>query len=219
MHSLTAVGGSNTYLDILTVIFHERHTNRSPFFPCQLTPLICSQMPSLRISGLDSIGISEVRCTTACVDTLSIRVQNLDTEVGFFISIVSTIIQNHRIFHDQNTLGSGIDGHVVGDRLRLTGCIPVTETYGSHRSGRHRMKHAVGSRIHLRRIDMQGMATVLRVRTVINYTDIVIRCLSGMFLVHTIRTYHIRTIQVNVVDTVVLGAIDENIRLVNKVRP
>ena len=74
------------------------------------------------------------------------------------------------------------------------------------------MQQTIGTGIDLRRIHMQGMLTILRVRSVVHYTNIVKRGLTRMFLVLTICTHDVRAIEVHIIDAVVLRTIDEYIR-------
>ena len=126
------------------------------------------------------------------------------------------VLKDDGVFTDQDTLRCGIDEYIIGNRLCLSEPVPVTETDRSERTIGHGLQKTIRTRVVLRRIDMKRMTTLDSVRTKIDDTDAVVRRSACVRIrVITIGTSHIRTIEIDIVDTVVLRTIDENHRLID----
>ena len=193
------------------MVRHEVNTDGGPVFPRRF--LVARRVPTGSHTGL----VGKLGVSACLVDELTVLVQHLQIEARLTILVVSgRILKDNRIFHNQDTLIDRIYQNIIGDGLRLTSPVPVTESNRREGSIGYRLQETIRTRIVLRRIDMQRMAALDSIGSEVHYADIRIgRGGSLRIRVHTIGTDHIRAIEVHIVDTVVLRAIDEDIRRVH----
>ena len=204
----TAVHGGEAHLDGLAVVRHEVDTDSGPILPCGL--VVARHVPT----GSHTVFVRKLGVSAGLIDEVAVLVEHLKVETRLtFVVVSGRILEDDGILTDEDTLVGRIDKDIIGDRLGLTHIMPVAQTHRCQGAIGHSMQQAVGTRIDLSRIDVECMTALDSIRTKVDDTYTVVgRCTSMCGRVVTPGTSHVGAIEVNVVDTVVVRTVDEDLR-------